>query len=151
MRSEVKIKGRIVAEIKENGKVKVLEFPNNVLSSGKKWMANCAIAENSVYISHMIFGDGGVEEDREKEVDPSQSNLFGVTRASTKVIAQINPEVPNEVIFTGVLGFEDGVGHNLNEMALQLSNGELFSMATFAGTSKTDQMEASWSWYVCFV
>ena len=99
----------------------------------------------------MLFGDSGTTNGRPKEISPSQDKLFGVTRIKKPVIAQIDPEMPTQVIFSVIIADNEGNNFPLNEMGLELSDGTLFNLSTFADLNKTDQMEIAWSWFVCFV
>ena len=86
-----------------------------------------------------------------KYVDSQRNGLFGITRASKSIIAQVDPNIPSQVVFTAVLSFDDANGYALNEMALQMSNGDLYSMVTFLDLNKTDQMQITWNWRISFV
>jgi len=155
MKELAKAKGYIIAKIKnkrDNTETE-LKFPNLILNSAKVYLTNSIVGnfKTPVFISTMLFGDGGTEVGKEKDVDSLQQSLFGITRVKKEVIPQIDPEVPNQAIFSALVEEKDGNGHVLNEMGLQLNNGELFSLATFPDLFKDDQMEIAWSWYICFI
>jgi hypothetical protein len=99
----------------------------------------------------MLFGDGGTSGGTLKYVDTQRTGLFGITRASKPVISQIDPNIPSQVVFTSVLTFDDANGYALNEMALQMSNGDLYSMVTFADLNKTSSMQITFNWRLSFV
>jgi hypothetical protein len=52
------------------------------------------------------------------------------------------------VTFTSVIAFDDANGHNLNEMALRMYNGDLYSMATFPDLGKTSNMQITCNWRI---
>lgn len=130
-------------------------FNNAVLRTGREAMA-ASLANKygpsyENYVSHMIFGDGGQDGEDLKYVDSTRNGLFGVTRVSKSVVSVIDSTNKYQVTFNAVLSYEDGNGYVLNEMALQLENGDLFSMATFGGISKTSSMQITWQWAISFL
>ena len=153
---ESKING-IVERIVEHkdGHKEVTVIPNTVLTTGKMALANSLanVVENTYdyYVSHMIFGDSGTSGNVEKFVNVSRTGLFGVTRVRKPVIASIDDDHPTQVVFTSVLTFEEGNGYTLNEMALEMANGTLYSMVTFPDLSKTTLMQITWNWRLSFV
>lgn len=153
MRDLVKSKGYIQARIthKDTDDVETIQFNNIILNSGKGFLAKCLLDGSKPHITHMLFGDGGSADGQPKEISPTQDKLYGVTRIKKAVIAQIDPEMPTQIIFSVVVGEDEGNEFPLNEMALELSDGTLFNLSTFADLNKTDQMEIAWSWFVCFV
>lgn len=154
MLDSVKSKGYIRARItyKDTGRVENLQFDNIILNQGKEYLARCLLEEHpKLPIKFMLFGDGGTADGQPKEISPIQQGLHGVTRIKKQVVAQVDPEMPTQIIFTVIVGEEEGNNHALNEMGLQLSDGTLFNLSTFSDLNKTDQMEIVWSWFVCFV
>lgn len=148
--------GGIIATIEYKHKPKeVYRFPNTVLTKGRESLANFLVDQNaqkSVFVQNMLFGDGGVDKERIKRtVEADRNALYGITRVSKPVIAQIDPLVRTQAIFTAVITFEEANGYSLNEMALQLNTGDFFSMATFPDLGKTDQMQITWNWRLSFV
>lgn len=139
---------------------------NTILKKGKEalaaTLANSTIGlsqteggpseRNSFYISRMVFGDGGVDDnDKTKSVAESRYSLYG-TRVLTKpVIASVDPKIRTEVIFTSVVSYSEGNGNVLNEMALQMANGELYSMVTFPNLTKTENIQITWNWRINFI
>ncbi|MCL5459921.1 hypothetical protein M3M33_14890, partial [Loigolactobacillus coryniformis] len=81
-----------------------------------------------------------------KFVATSRNGLFGITQASKPVIASVDPNIPSQVIFTSVISFSEANGAVLNEMALQMATGNLYSMVTFPDLTKTAQMQITWNW-----
>ena len=147
-------KGYIRACIKyKDNTTKILLFKNQVLNKGKSFLARCLLEEykGTLYIANMLFGDGGTVNGTPKDVSPSVESLNGVTRIKKSVISQIDPESPMEAIFTVIIGEEEGNDFTINEMGLELSDGSLFSLSTFADFNKTDQMEVAWGWNIAFM
>jgi molybdopterin-binding protein len=139
---------------------------NTILRKGKEalaaTLANSTISlsqteggpseRNSFYISRMIFGDGGVNDnDKTKSVAESRYSLYGTKILTKPVIASIDPKVRTEVIFTSVVSYSEGNGSVLNEMALQMANGELYSMVTFPNLTKTENIQITWNWRINFI
>ena len=139
----------------KDGRREVLEFHNTVLRNGRialaKTLANKIGTSFTYYVSRMLFGDGGTTNGVKKYVNYDRSGLFGTTRLSKPVIATIDPNLPTQVIFTSVITFDDIVGVVINEMALQMSNGDLYSMTTFPDLTKTAEMQITWNWRLNFV
>ena len=136
----------------ENGLEEKRVFKNDLLNSGRAAIASC-LANNvdngfNLYINRMIFGDGGTVDGNLKTVIASRNGLFGTTQVSKPVISTINPSLSSQVILTSVISRSEGNGSVLNEMALQLANGDLYSMATFPDLTKTSQMQITWSWRI---
>jgi hypothetical protein len=130
-------------------------FPNAVLRTGREAIA-AALANKygpsfENYVSNMIFGDGGQDGEQLKYVNASRTGLFGVTRASKNVVSVIDSVNKFQVTYNAILSYEDANGYTLNEMALQLENGDLFSMATFGGIDKTSSMQITWQWAISFL
>ena len=128
---------------------------NTVLRKGREALA--ASLANEIgdafdfYINNMLFGDGGTNSGVPKHVNSERNGLFGITRATKSAIATIDPNTPSQVVFTSILGFDDANGYTINEMALQMNTGDLYSMATFADLGKTSSMQITWNWRLSFV
>lgn len=153
---DVKSEGIVKAVINyTNGREEVIEFKNNLLNTGREALAaslaNQIEGNFDFYISRMIFGDGGTNSSSPKYVNTNRNGLFGVTRVNKPVIATIDPTIPSIVSFVSVIGFEEGNGYALNEMALQMNSGDLYSMATFADINKTSSMQITWTWQINFL
>ena len=138
--------------IDKNGKETIIDFKNTVLTDGRaelvKVLANKIGDSYQQFVSRMIFGDNGVDGNTLRYVNQSRTGLFGITRASKPVIANIDPNNPTQVVFTSVLGFGDANGYSLSEMALVLNNDILYSMATFSPLSKTSDIQIIWNWRI---
>jgi len=156
IKEEMGVHGYVTVNIEyKDGKKENIEFKNTILRKGRealaKSLANDLGDTYQFYVNRMLFGDGGTAGGSVKYVDTTRNGLFGITRASKSVISQVDPNIPSQVVFTAVLGFNDANGYALNEMALQMANGDLYSMATFLDLNKTDQMQITWNWRISFV
>ncbi|MCF6237712.1 MAG: FG-GAP repeat protein [Candidatus Marinimicrobia bacterium] len=103
------------------------------------------------YVTHMLFGDGGTTGGVKKYVDAGREGMFGTTRLSKPVISNIDSSIPEQVIFTSVITFDELVGVAINEMALQMANGFLYSLTTFPDLSKTENMQILFNWRINFI
>lgn len=132
-----------------------IEFKNTILRSGREALAlslaNRIGDDFDFFVNRMLFGDGGATGGVPKSVAADRAGLFGSTRASKPVVANIDPNNSAQVVFTSVLTYEEANGFTLNEMALQLHNGDLYSMATFPGITKTQQMQITFNWRLSFI
>lgn len=138
-----------------DGRVQVDEIHNTVLKNGRRALAlslaNQIGDDFSFYITRMLFGDGGTQNGVKKYVNFDRNGLFGTTRIAKPVLSNIDATVPTQVIFTSTITFEEAIGVVLNEMALQMSNGDLYSMVTFPDLSKTEEMQITFNWRLNFV
>jgi len=151
------IKGCVeaVIEYKDDRAKEVFRFPNTILRLGRQALAQSLTNQigpaYDFFISRMIFGDGGTSGGTLKFVSTERNGLFGVTRANKPVMASIDQTAPTQALFTSVITFQEANGFTLNEMALQMNSGDLYSMATFPDLSKTAQMQITWNWRLSFV
>ena len=99
----------------------------------------------------MIFGDGGTTAGVKKTVNASRTGLFGITQLTKPVTSIIDDLNPKQASFTSVITFEDINNVTINEMALQMSNGDLYSMVTFPDFTKTAEMQITWNWILNWV
>lgn len=157
-----KCKGTIEVIIEyQDGHKQKINFNNTILRTGRRALALCLANKTGddfdFFISRMIFGNNGTQGGVPKQVSDDRDALFGPTVVSRPVIANIDPNNETQVVFTSVIPFDEGNGFNLNEMALKLngspsnSGDGLYSMATFAGVSKTAQMQITWNWRLSFI
>lgn len=152
-----KCKGTIQGLINyKNGEKKIINFNNAILKKGRSALAlalsNRIGDDFDFFISKMIFGNGGsTSEGITKKVQDFQTSLYGSVVVTRPVISNIDPNNETQVIFTSVIPFEEGNDFSINEMALQLNNGDLYSMATFAGLVKTSNMQITWNWRLSFI
>ena len=130
-------------------------FHNAVLEKGRQALASSLANEVgddfNFFISRMLFGDSGTSGGSPKFVDTDRNGLFGVVRVNKPVITTIDPTAPSQVIFTSTVAYSEGNGFTLNEMALQMNTGDLYSMATFPGIAKTSSIQVTWNWRLAFV
>jgi hypothetical protein len=157
MNESLECKGEISAIIEFlDNKKESIEFKNTILRMGRMALASSLAndfgGDFDYFISRMVFGDGGSSGTGvPKQVNTERNGLFGSARVSKPVISNIDPNNPTQVIFTSVVSFEEANGFTLNEMALQMRTGDLYSMATFPGITKTNQMQITWSWRISFI
>jgi hypothetical protein len=156
IKEEIKLFGDVEAIIDyKDGRREVLEFRNTILRKGREALAASLANEIGTsydfFVSRMLFGDGGTTGGVPKYVNTERNGLFGVTRVSKSVISSVDPDIPSQVIFTSVVSFDEGNGYALNEMSLQMNNGDLYSMLTFPDLNKTEQMQITWNWRLSFV
>lgn len=157
LEDSTKLKGEIEMLIHdiEGNLIEKRCFQNAVVKKGRSALAS-ALANKigssfNFFISRMIWGDGGTQEGIPKFVSGDRNGLFGITRVSKPVITTIDPEAPYRAVFTSVVAFGDGNGYTLNEMALKMENGDLYSMATFGGVAKTSSMQITYKWSLSFL
>ena len=132
--------------------VKEITVQNQVLKKGRAMLA--ALLGNQTdgslgFISRMLFGSGGTSGGTLKSISAERNGLFSQV-FSKGVISNIDPLDPTQVVFTAILGAGDANG-TINEMALQLGTGDLYSMATFGDINKTSQMQITFNWNISFV
>ena len=154
--SPIKVKGHVFVTIDyDDGRQEKFDFPNTILRKGREALAsslaNSIGSSYNFYISRMLFGDGGTVSGSVKFVNTERNGLFGITRANKPVISTVDPDIPSQVIFTSVITKSEANGSVLNEMALQMNDGDLYSMVTFPDLTKTDQMQITWNWRLSFV
>lgn len=144
----------VVIEYDNDKKEKRIIY-NTVLRGGREALASSLANDfGDVYdffISRMLFGDSGTNGGVPKFVNSERNGLFGITRANKSVIAIIDVNLPSQVVFTSVLTFEEANGIALNEMAIQMNDGDLYSMVTFADLTKTSSMQITFNWRINFV
>lgn len=139
----------------DDGRTEVLEFKNAILRTGSSALASSLANEVSdsfdFFISRMVFGDGGTQSGVPKTVSTERNGLFGSARVVKPVISNIDPTNSRRAIFTSVISRDEGNGFTLNEMGLQMNNGDFYSMATFGGVSKSSIMQITWTWSLTFI
>ena len=123
---------------------------NKVLLSGRsalaKILANDYTGPFQFYIARVLFGNSGTLGGSPRLVDDGRTGLFGPVTLAKPVIAAVDDTLPQQVTFTTTVAFTDLVGDVINEMALEMANGDLFSMATFGDISKTSGMQLTFNW-----
>jgi len=167
--SDVKTTGHINCTIEyRNGKKYEMCFPNTVLIGGRAALAqvltnslgtcpsvDASLNTNlvpSLYVNQMIFGNNGVYDTNvPKVVSPARDSLFGLPVANKLVNSYVNQSVTTQAVFTTTLLFDDAVGIYLSEMALQMTNGVLYSMVTFPEIYKSAETQITFNWTLNFV
>lgn len=144
-----------IIKLYRTGEEEIVDVRNTILLGGRRALAS-ALANVlgggfNFYVTRMLFGDGGTTEGVKKYVNANRNGLFGVTRLSKPTLANLDTSVPAQVIFTSVIRFDEGVGLTLNEMALQMANGDLYSMTTFPDLNKTEDMQITFNWRLNFI
>lgn len=138
-----------------NGNQKSFTVKNAILTNAKN--ANASALCNEIgqtfqfYVSNMIFGTNGTLGGAPKVVDAARTGLFGSTLVNKQVMAIVNPQALNQAIFTAVIGFDEGNGSIINEMALVMKNESLYSMVTLGGISKDSSIQITFNWKVSFL
>ena len=140
----------------DDGSKEVQWRRNCILQTAKKAQAN-ALANNlsgsgyEYYIDSMIFGVNGTLGGAPKVVESSRNGLFGVTILNKSVTSTVNPQLLTQAIFTAVVGKDEANGNVINEMALVMKNGDLYSMVTLGGISKTSSMQIIFNWRISVI
>lgn len=136
----------------DSGETREIGSRNTILTLGRHALAQVLTNEVGpnfqLYVNRMIFGTSGISGGVPRFVDAGRTGLFGLTALSKPIISAIDPNVPGTAIFTTVISNTEGNGLALNEMALQMANGNLYSMRTFANLNKTSDMSVVWTWRI---
>lgn len=156
IKDEIKTRGDVEGIIEyKDGRKETKCFHNAILRKGREALASSLAnefgSEFNFFINRMLFGDGGTVTGTPKFVEDSRNGLFGVTQVIKPILSTIDVNNPTQVVFTSVVAFSEGNGFTLNEIALQMNDGDLYSMATFAGIAKTSQMQITWNWRLSFI
>ena len=152
----IKGKGHVEMVIEyKNAPSRVVNFNNALLDLGRyalaSAVANTFTDEFEFFITKMVFGDGGTSGGVPLTVSSTRTGLFGTTIISKNVIAIQDPNALHQAVFTAVLRFDEGNGAAVREIALQMANGDLYSMATFPDVNKTSDMQITFTWRLSFV
>lgn len=156
LENDILSQGKIFLKIiNQDGSVATMAVRNKVLLSGKaglaRSLANQYNGEFPFYIARVLFGDNGTVGGAPRFVEDSRDGLFGLVNLTKPVIASIDPDLTHQVTFTTTITFDELVGQVINEMALEMANGDLFSMATFGDITKTSTMQLIWNWRLTWV
>ena len=158
MIEKIHCKGEVEMAVEwDDGRIKKVLFHNTVLRDGRKALAaslaNQYGSNYDYFISRMSFGDGGTAGGNPKFISEDRSGLFGTTILRKPIISTLDPNDLTQVIFTSVVARDEAVGHTINEMGLEMNTDPrtLYSMITFAGFSKTSQMQITWTWRCSFI
>ena len=153
----------------KNGKSYKVSFPNVVLITGRQALAQvltntlgtCPSTNvssttgqlvPSLYINEMFFGSNGTDTGGTPLiVSPGRKTLFGPPTAVKPVNSYVSQAVATQANFTATLLYADAVSQNINEMALSMTNGNLYSMVTFPNIFKTADMQITFNWSLNFI
>lgn len=141
------VKGTIHLKIKQKNKIKLIKFSNHVTLKGLENLINLLLNEQAFAIKEVVFGDGGTNKGKPKEIGDS---LYGTIRLTKDVIIQKDPEDFRQLIILINISKQEANGQILNEMGLRLSNGDYFSLATFPDIHKEKDMSLTWIWIIAF-
>lgn len=146
------LKGHVFVTIEEDGKKEIIDFPNQILRTGRyavaSALANSFSGSFDLYVGSMVFGTNGNVGGVPKEVEDTRTGLFGAVLLTKPIIASINEDLPSQVTFTSVMSFTEGNGSAISEMALVLSNDDYFSMASSGDISKTSTRQLTFNWRI---
>jgi hypothetical protein len=155
MQDLIKPKGEIeivVTNVETGDVVKVLR-QNTVLNNGRAVLARAItqdFSEYDFYINSMVFGTGGEDGAVPKVVDPGRTSLYNEA-LSISVNKSWDPNYPTRGTFTGTISSVQGNNFTINEAGLVTSTGDLFSIATFSGLSKSSQLQFTLNWNIVFI
>lgn len=144
-----------IVEYSDGRPTELHQGKNAILRTGRAALA--AVLTSNVgdtfgqYVNRMIFGTNGTAGGVPKYVTDDRSGLFGLTVLSKPVVASVDPNSATTAIFTSVVAYGDANSLTLNEMALQMANGDLYSMRTFPDLNKTSTMQITFNWRINFV
>lgn len=141
---KVAVKGIVHLVVRERGQViKEITEENLVLTYGRAWLAAFLADPNSsegLSIANMKFGTDGTEPTlTDNSIDNAVTCAF-ITRTVSGRTAT----------FTFSMGNGVGAGQTYREMALCMSNGNLFARKTFAGIPKTSEIAIDGTWTITF-
>jgi hypothetical protein len=153
---DVTVRGDIEMIVEyDTGIKKFTEMRNTILTIGRwsiaKMLANEVGDTFQYYVNRMIFGTNGTQNTVPKYVDAGRTALFGMTALSKPVIAAIDDGSSTTAVFTSVISFAEANDLTLNEMALQMASGDLYSMRSFPDLNKSSNMQVTFNWRINFV
>jgi hypothetical protein len=156
LNEEIQQRGDVEVIIdRKDGRQETFWVRNAILTVAKNAHASALCNEIGqtfqYYIDRMIFGTNGTLSGAPKVVDASRTGLFGATLVSKVVMSTVNPQMLNQAIFTAVIGFDEGNGNVINELALVMKTGDLYSMVTLGGISKDSTIQLTLNWRLTFV
>jgi hypothetical protein len=155
--SDVVCKGEVEIVINYlDGKKEERLVKNTVLKNGRanliKVLTSSSTSSLSYFIKNMIFGNGGTDSGNLRYVSADRTALFSLIptpAGSVKpVISSVSGETPTQGVFTSVMTYDDCNGYAVNEMALVMEDGTLYSMVTFGDLTKTNLMQITFNWRI---
>lgn len=147
LEEKVPVKGVIEVKIESQSLIMNLCFNNKVLKAGKKSLVQAVSGQTPPLITHMIFGNGGYSQGQLSTVTEDRNELFGVAQANKKVIGQVDD---TQSMYVAALEKDECNDSPINEIALQMSTGDLFSLATFPDLVKNNEMKITFKWKLIF-
>jgi hypothetical protein len=130
-------------------------YQNTILRTGRAALVSALTNQIGddfeFYINRMIFGSDGTADGVPKYVTDDREGLFGLTVLSKPVVSSVDASNSTIAVFTSTIASSEANGIALNEMALQMSNGDLYSMKTFPDLNKTSTMQLVLTWKLFFV
>jgi len=153
---EIASHGKVYLTIEnDDGTKAIMAVRNKVVRSGRealaRSLANQFDGTYSFYAVRVLFGTNGTLGGAPRFVDDTRTGLFGTVALAKPVIASIDPDFPTQVTFTTVVAKTELVGQTINEMALEMANGDIFSMTTFGDVTKNSSMQLTWNWRLTWV
>jgi len=138
----------------DDGTTKQERIKNTVLMGGKTVLAKALsqiYEEYDFFIDKMVFGSGGKSGSSIKTIDPSATTSLFHQEFEIAAVNGWDIDYPNMARFTGTIGSATpGYTLDLNEMGLMTSSGQLFSMVTFSGFTKSSSIEFTLNWTIVF-
>lgn len=137
------ITGNIIANISKS---------NTVVNKGKEVLAKAManqFSSYSFYINKMVFGTGGEDGTVPKTIDVNREDIYNPV-----LEISVNPEwvIGYKTRFkcTGIISTTECNGMRINEAGLRTAEEELFSMVTFSGLTKNNELKFTLNWTIVF-
>ena len=111
-------------------------------------MAN-QFASYNFYISKMVFGTGGEDGTIPKTIDINREDIYNSV-LEVPVSPEWNIGYKTRFKCTGVISTTDCNSMRINEAGLKTEEGELFSMVTFSGLTKSSELKFTLNWTIVF-
>lgn len=146
--------GEIIIEDFSDNSRRVIPFKNKVVNGGRaalaKSLGNLFGGDYQYWIYSMNYGAGGTVGGVPRYVEATRAGLWGPTVASKAVLATFDADT-NGITFTSVLLTTDAAGQTINEAALVMKSGDVFSQTTFGDINKTATMQITINWQMNMV
>lgn len=158
MQDFIKCNGNIEIIIKnlETNTLEIKNQKNTVLTVGKAALASCLANSFSgnfnFYITNLLLGTNGVDGGGNPlVVSADRTGLFGATLISLPTFASISGNADQIVTFTSTLSSSQANGNSISELALQMANGDLYSLSTTGAISKDSSKQIIINWTLSFI
>lgn len=149
MKSEIKITGRLVLEIRKNGKtIKTIEGENTVVSLGRQAVAQLLggdVTDNSV-----TYFKAGTST---ASTTVSMSDLgtpVNIDADQVKPIDSVTYPSQTSVRFNFTIGTSEANGNALSELGLFTDNDDMVARKVFPAIDKTSDIEIVGLWTILF-